>query len=76
MARKIQNLTDRKVLVRLSSGETLHIAPRGTSAELSDVEVQNAKVRKLQDGRVISLETTGGRSAARSSRAKSESQGQ
>jgi hypothetical protein len=59
MAIKIENITDRKVIVRLSSGETLHIAPRTTSEELNDVEVQNAKVEKLLQRRVIALHQVG-----------------
>ncbi len=55
MATKIENLSGRKVLIRLSSGQALHIAPRTTSEELSDVEVNNPKVQKLQDRRVITL---------------------
>ena len=55
MPTKIENLTRRQVLVRLSSGETLHIAPRATSDDLADVEVDNAKVQKLEQLRVIAL---------------------
>jgi len=53
---KIENLTNRPVLLRLRSGRSLHLAPRKTSEEISDVEViNNAKVSKLQAHRIISL---------------------
>jgi hypothetical protein len=69
MTTKIENITDRKVVVRLSSGETLHIAPRTTSDELNDVEVQNAKIEKLLQRRMIALHQTRGKgSSSRSSR--------
>ena len=61
MATKIENLSNRKVVVRLSSGESLHIAPRATSEELNDVEVHNSKVEKLLERRVIALHASGGR---------------
>ena len=64
VATKIENLSGRKILIRLSSGQTLHIAPRATSEELSDVEVQNPKVQKLQDRRVIALHRTETRRSA------------
>jgi hypothetical protein len=52
----VENLTNRPVLLRLNSGQTLHLAPRTTSGEILDVEVKsNAKVQKLQDRRVIAL---------------------
>ncbi len=75
MPTKIENLTRRKVLVRLSSGETLHIAPRTTSDDLSDVEVENAKIRKLEERRVIALHrpaSGGGRPSSRRSRSSDD----
>ena len=52
----IENLTNRPVLLRLNSGQTLHLAPRTTSGEILDVEVKsNAKVQKLEGRRVITL---------------------
>ena len=54
MAGRIENLTERPVLLRLNSGRTLHLAPRGTSEEVSDVEVKNnAKFEKLIERRII-----------------------
>ena len=53
---KIENLANRPVLLRLNSGQTLHLDPRRTSAEVLDVEVErNAKVKKLEGRRVILL---------------------
>ena len=53
---KIQNLSNRPVLLRLNSGQTLHIDPRKTSGEVLDVEVErNAKANKLVARRVITL---------------------
>ena len=66
MPTKIENLSGRKVLIHLSSGEALHIAPHMTSAELSDVEVDNPKVQKLQNRHVIMLH----RVAVRDSRSR------
>lgn len=52
----IENLTNRPVLLRLNSGETLHLAPRLTSGALADVEVEaNAKVEKLLGQQVIAI---------------------
>lgn len=52
----IENLTNRPVLLRLNSGQTLHLAPRTTSGEIREVEVKgNAKVQKLEGWRVITL---------------------
>lgn len=53
---KIENLTNRPVLLRLNSGQSLHLSPRITSAEILDVEVRNnAKVKKLQNRHIIAL---------------------
>jgi len=47
---KIENLTDRPVLLRLNSGKTLHLAPHETSPEVRDAEVKgNDKFNKLKD---------------------------
>lgn len=52
----IENRTNRLVLLRLNSGQTLHLAPYKTSVELRDVEVKsNGKVQKLQNQRIIAL---------------------
>jgi hypothetical protein len=54
----IENLTNRPVLLRFNSGQTLHLAPRKTSKEILDVEVKgNAKVEKLEGQHVITLHT-------------------
>ncbi len=53
MSGKIENRTRRPVSLRLNSGKTVHIAPGG-ALEVEDVEVENnAKVKKLEDRRVI-----------------------
>jgi len=53
---KIENITSRPVLLRLNSGQTLHLAPRTTSKEVREVEVSNnAKVQKLRERHVIAL---------------------
>jgi len=54
MSGKIVNLKrNRPVSLRLNSGRTVHIAP-GATLEIEDVEVDNnAKVKKLEDRRVI-----------------------
>ena len=52
----VTNLTNRPVLIRLNSGNTLHIAPAATSAAIADGErVRNAKIEKLIKRRVISV---------------------
>ncbi len=57
---KIQNLSNRPVLLRLNSGQTLHIDPRKTSEEVLDVEIErNAKASKLVARRVIALREMG-----------------
>lgn len=56
----IENLTNRPILLRCNSGETLHVAPRTISAEIPDVEVRNnPKVQKLLDLHVITLHEAG-----------------
>ncbi len=53
---KIENLTNRPVLLRLNSGQSLHLAPRITSTEIMGVEVSNnAKVEKLEGRCVVAL---------------------
>ncbi len=60
MSVTIENLTNRPVLLRLNSGMTLHLAPRATSSEIMDVEVnQNDKVEKLKGQHVIVLHPAG-----------------
>ncbi|MGA1870569.1 MAG: hypothetical protein ACMUJM_18695 [bacterium] len=52
----IENLTNRLVLLRLNSGQTLHLAPRASSREIPDIEVRkNLKVQKLLDRHIIAL---------------------
>ncbi len=51
---KIKNLTKRPVLLRLNSGQTLHLAPESISAEIHDHEINgNIKANKLKDRNVI-----------------------
>jgi hypothetical protein len=53
---KIENLTMRPVLLWLTSGRTLRLAPRETSSALGEVEVKNnPKIEKLQKRRIITL---------------------
>ncbi|MCK4762157.1 MAG: hypothetical protein KAW12_08170 [Candidatus Aminicenantes bacterium] len=54
MSKKIQNLTGRQVIIRLSSGQSLFIGPGGVSNEIPDKELRdNTMVNKLQAKRVI-----------------------
>lgn len=56
MTVKIENLTNRPVLLRLNSGQSLHLAGRTTTAEIPDVDIRNnAKVQKLRDRHIIAL---------------------
>ncbi len=53
---KIENLTNRPVLLTLASGQTLRLSPGEISAKLGEVEVKNnPKIQKLQERRVIGL---------------------
>lgn len=57
----LANLINRPVLLVLSSGETLRLAPGETSAELHDVEIKNnPKVDKLVAQRIVAVNTAGG----------------
>ena len=48
MTVKLENLTDRPILLTLSSGEFLRISPGETSDDLEDVAVQSStKIEKL-----------------------------
>lgn len=59
MSIQIQNLTNRPVLLRLNSGQTLHIGPLQASGALSDVEVEsNTIVEKLKDKHIIAIKAT------------------
>jgi len=59
MTVKIENLTNSPVLLRLNSGQSLHLAPRITLTDILDVEVRNnAKVEKLKGRCVIALHET------------------
>jgi hypothetical protein len=56
MFNKIQNLTDRQVILRLNSGKSLYIDPGSTSGQVLEIELKgNPMVRKLRDRRVIAL---------------------
>ena len=56
----IENLTDRLVLLRLNSGETMHLAPGASSAAIATVEIENnAKAAKLQAQNVIAVHGPG-----------------
>ena len=57
---KIENLTNRPVLLRLNSGQTLHLAPRIATTEIMEVEVKgNTRLQKLQERHVIALHEVG-----------------
>ena len=72
---KIQNLTNRPVLLRLNSGQTLHLAPRTTSSEIREVEVKsNSKVQKLEGRRVIALHKVEEEKRSSRGRKKSEAE--
>ena len=56
MPYQIENLTIRPVLMSLTTGDTMRLAPRETSSKLRDVEVNNnSKIQKLHAQRVIAL---------------------
>jgi hypothetical protein len=60
----LKNLTDRPVLLVLSSGDALRLSPGQSSPVLAEVEVtNNPKVDKLVAQRVIAIDT--GHAAAR-----------
>jgi len=53
-----QNLTDRQVILRLNSGETLFIEPGRSSAYIPVEEMRNnTMVDKLLDRRIIAVHT-------------------
>jgi hypothetical protein len=53
---KIENLTNRPVLLTLNSRTTLHLPPRETSREIGDVEIKNNPMAtKLEDRHVIAI---------------------
>ncbi|MCP4657130.1 MAG: hypothetical protein GY856_17110 [bacterium] len=52
---KIQNLTNRAVLLRFSSGRTLHLAPQGTSPEVMATDL-SSRIRKLEARHLIRIE--------------------
>jgi hypothetical protein len=57
MSIQITNLSNRPIVLTLSSGNTLHLAPNATSPELQDVEVKNNdKIDKLRGQFVISID--------------------
>lgn len=51
---KIQNKTDRPVLLRFNSGATLHLGPRGVTAEVVETDV-SSRIRKLEERHVVQL---------------------
>jgi len=62
----LKNLTDRPVLLTLTTGEALRLSPGDSSPVLADVEIaNNPKVEKLASQRVVAIEAT--RAAARAS---------
>lgn len=69
MSINIENKTDRRVLIRLNSGKTEHMAPGQTLENVMDVEVKgNRKLEKLEARRVVEVRrkskvTSGGMTA-------------
>ncbi len=57
----IRNLAERPVFLTLTSGATLHLAPRASSPKLNDVEVKNNnKIDKLKNNFVIAVDVADG----------------
>jgi hypothetical protein len=53
---KIENLTNRPVLLRLNNGKTLHLEPLWVSPEISETHVtNNNKIEKLKNRKIITL---------------------
>jgi hypothetical protein len=53
---KIENSTNKPVMLRFNSGQTIYLGPKVTSKEIMDVEVKNNhKVQKLKDRHIITL---------------------
>ena len=70
----LKNLSNRPVLLRLNSGETLHIAPRQLSGEITEGEIlNNQMIKKLVKRSVITkLETKNQKKKSESSKIKSQ----
>jgi hypothetical protein len=72
---RLENLSDRPVLLILSSGDTLRLAPGETSEGLEDVEVRaSAKVDKLVGQGVITVHEPPKRSAQRQAKRSTQTQ--
>ncbi len=53
----IINRTSRPVLVRLNSGDTLHLGPEATASGLKGVELTgNVRINRLKEKGIISIE--------------------
>jgi hypothetical protein len=69
MSYQVRNLTNRPVLLTLSTGEALRLSPGQTSPVLADVAVaNNEKLDKLVAQRVIALDASRGAARAASRR--------
>ena len=54
---QIENLTNRPVMLRFNSGQTIYLGPKVTSEEIMDLEVEdNRKVQTLQNRHIITIE--------------------
>ncbi len=64
MAKVLRNLTDRPVLLTLSSGETLRLSPRQEFDEVEDVDVSHSdKLDQLVAAGVITIDDVKGSKA-------------
>jgi hypothetical protein len=73
MAKVLRNLTDRPVLLTLSSGETLRLSPRQVSESFEDVEVSGSeKVDRLVAAGVVAVDAPRRSSASSSSKPASK----
>jgi hypothetical protein len=55
----IQNLIDQRILLCFNSGQTQHLAPHETIADVAATEIKsNAKIEKLLERRVIAVART------------------
>jgi hypothetical protein len=58
MAVKLENLSDRPVLLTLATGDSLRLSPGEISAALADVVKASPKVEKLLAQRVIAVQAS------------------
>jgi len=74
---RLENLTDRPVLLTLSTGDTLRLSPWETSESLEELEVQaSPKVEKLVARGVITVHEPRKRAAKKGETAKASQAGE